>query len=301
MIEPGGGTAPNGGPLPGTLRQSAGALTVTGSGDIGPIAGNTGGGLSLQRALIGTFFGLIPLMVVGAMFITAEYRRGLIRVSLTAAPRRGRLLAAKAVVIGAVGFVAGLVAATLALAVGTPALRRTGIPLWPVSALTEARMVVGIAALLAVAAVLFGPRLGLPRCVHDGFDHDCAGAVIEAGKGVVEADRNPPAMLAASRRTRCSPPPHGNWPASRAVIVASQSMLAITVPALTLVPVMMNRLEKSSQCSQQPQPIRRFEPASSGRIPLAKARRAAGSRRARSMAVTRFSRPRPLINSSRIG
>ena len=133
MIEPGGGTAPNGGPLPGTLRQSAGALTVTGSGDIGPIAGNTGGGLSLQRALIGTFFGLIPLMVVGAMFITAEYRRGLIRVSLTAAPRRGRLLAAKAVVIGAVGFVAGLVAATLALAVGTPALRRTGIPLWPVS------------------------------------------------------------------------------------------------------------------------------------------------------------------------
>ena len=35
-------------------------------------------------------------------------------------------------------------------------------------------------------------------------------------------------------------------------------------------------------------------PASSGRIPLAHARRA-GSRRARSMAVTRFSRPHPLI------
>ena len=86
------------------------------------------------------------------MFITAEYRRGLIHVSLTAAPRRGRLLAAKAVVIGAVGFVAGLVAATLALAVGTHLLH--GNLQWPVSLLTEARMVAGTGALLAVAAVL---------------------------------------------------------------------------------------------------------------------------------------------------
>jgi hypothetical protein len=63
-------------------------------------------------------------------------------------------LAAKAVVIGAAGFVAGLVAATLALAVGTPLLLRAGPLAWPVSLLTEARMVVGTAALLAVAAVL---------------------------------------------------------------------------------------------------------------------------------------------------
>ena len=142
---------------------------------------------------------------------------------------------------------------------------------------------------------LVARRLGLPRCAHDGLDHDCAGAVIEAGKGVVEADRDPPAMLAASRRTRRSPPlPHDSWPASIAVIAASQPMLAIAVPSLTLVPVMMNRLVKSSRCSQQPQPVRPLVPASSGRIPLAQARGAA-SRRARSMAVTRFSRPRPLI------
>jgi hypothetical protein len=143
-------------PAPGALRHSAGALTVASFGDISPAAGNAygGNGQSLQRALDGTFFGLIPLIVVAAMFITAEYRRRLIWVSLTAAPRRGRLLAAKAVVIGAVGFVAGLVAATLALAVGTPALRRAGGLAWPVSLLTEARMVAGTGALLAVAAVL---------------------------------------------------------------------------------------------------------------------------------------------------
>ena len=151
-----GGAGPNGNgaPLPGTLRQRAGTITVAGAGDISPAAGSAyaGSGQSLQRVLAGTFFGLIPLMVVAAMFITAEYRRRLIGVSLTAAPRRGRLLAAKAVVIGAVGFVAGLVAATVALAVGTHLLN--GNLQWPVSLLTEARMVTGTGALLAVAAVL---------------------------------------------------------------------------------------------------------------------------------------------------
>jgi ABC-type transport system involved in multi-copper enzyme maturation permease subunit len=151
-----GGAGPNAPVPPGSFRPSASALTVSGFGDISPAAGNTyaGNGQSLQRALAGTFFGLIPLIVVAAMFMTAEYRRRLIGVSLTAAPRRGRLLAAKAVVIGAVGFVAGLVAATVALAVGKPLLLRAGPLAWPASLLTEARMVVGTAALLAVAAVL---------------------------------------------------------------------------------------------------------------------------------------------------
>jgi hypothetical protein len=151
-----GGTSQNFVSAPGTFRRNAGTITMTGSGDISPAVGSTysGGGQSLQRALAGTFFGLIPLIVVAAMFITAEYRRGLIRISLAAAPRRGRLLAAKAVVIGAVGFAAGLVAATLALALGTPLLRRAGGLQWPVSLPTEARMVAGTGALLAVAAVL---------------------------------------------------------------------------------------------------------------------------------------------------
>ena len=54
--------------------------------------------------------------------------------------------------IGAVGFVAGLVAAILALTVGMHLLH--GSLQWPVSLLTETRVVVGTAALLAVAAVL---------------------------------------------------------------------------------------------------------------------------------------------------
>jgi ABC-type transport system involved in multi-copper enzyme maturation permease subunit len=148
-----GGSGPNGTPLPGKMRGSAGMLAVTGSGDIAPLAGNLTV-LSVQRALTGTFIGLIPLMVVGAMFVTSEYRRGLIRVSLAASPRRGRLLAAKAVVLATVSFVTGLIAATVAVVIGTRRLGRTGIPLWPVPPLTEVRLVVGTAVLLAVAAVL---------------------------------------------------------------------------------------------------------------------------------------------------
>jgi ABC-type transport system involved in multi-copper enzyme maturation permease subunit len=91
--------------------------------------------------------------VVATMFITAEYRRGLIRVTLTASPRRGRVLAAKAVVIASVAFAAGLVAAAAAVILGTH-LARGRVYVFPVSGLTELRMVAGTAALIAVVAVL---------------------------------------------------------------------------------------------------------------------------------------------------
>ena len=74
--------------------------------------------------LLGTFAGLIAVIVVATMFITAEYRRGLIRTTLAASPRRGRVLAAKAIVIGSVTFVAGLVAPAVAVTVGEQAVAR---------------------------------------------------------------------------------------------------------------------------------------------------------------------------------
>ena len=142
--------------LPGGFQQGGGTLRVTGSGDIVPdIPGNGGGaGVSISVALLGTFVGLVVAVVVGAMFITAEYRRGLIRATLAATPRRGQVLLAKAVVTGLVTFCTGLVAATAALVVGEWSLRRGGSFIDPVSTLTEVRLVAGTAALLAVAAVL---------------------------------------------------------------------------------------------------------------------------------------------------
>ena len=109
---------------------------------------------TIERSLVGTFAGLIAVIVVAVMFMTAEYRRGLIRTTFAASPRRGRVLAAKAVVIGTVTFVVGLVAAFLAVKVGQHMMRSNGVPADPVGTLTEMRIVVGTAVLLAVAAVL---------------------------------------------------------------------------------------------------------------------------------------------------
>jgi ABC-type transport system involved in multi-copper enzyme maturation permease subunit len=118
------------------------------------VPGQAGGqDLTATTFLVGTFAGLIAVIVVATMFITAEYRRGLIRVTLTASPRRGRVLAAKAIVLGSIAFVTGLVAAAAAIIFGT-ALARGRVYVFPVSGLTELRMVVGTAALIAVVAVL---------------------------------------------------------------------------------------------------------------------------------------------------
>jgi ABC-type transport system involved in multi-copper enzyme maturation permease subunit len=143
------------GPVPGDgYRAVNGRITITGTGDIAPSVPAGAGGGSATGALVGTFAGLIAIIVVGTSFITAEYRRGLIRVTLTAVPGRGRVLAAKAAVLGAVTFAVGLPAACLALLLGEWRLRSGGIFIDPVPALTQVRMLVGTAALLALAAVL---------------------------------------------------------------------------------------------------------------------------------------------------
>jgi hypothetical protein len=74
------------------------------------------------------------------------------------------VLAAKAIVIGSVAFVSGLAAAAASLALGVPILRDNGMRLYPVTPLTDLRMVVGTAALFAAAAVLaFGVGAVLRR------------------------------------------------------------------------------------------------------------------------------------------
>jgi ABC-type Na+ transport system ATPase subunit NatA/ABC-type transport system involved in multi-copper enzyme maturation permease subunit len=141
--------------LPGRFRTAGGTFTVTGSGDIAPAGpGPTNIGMPADDGFVGAFAGLIVVIVVGAMFITAEYRRGLIAVTLAAAPGRGRVLAAKAIVIGSVTFVAGVVGAAPVIPVGASLLRSHGNYVFPMSALTEVRLIAGIAALLAISAIL---------------------------------------------------------------------------------------------------------------------------------------------------
>ena len=65
-------------------------------------------------------------MVVAALFVTAEYRRGLIRLTFAATPARGRVLAAKSVVVAIAGFVAGLIGAAIAVVAGEAITRARG-------------------------------------------------------------------------------------------------------------------------------------------------------------------------------
>jgi ABC-type transport system involved in multi-copper enzyme maturation permease subunit len=150
------GGASTGNPVQGGgYHQAGGGFTVAGSGDIAPaVAGAGTSGQRIEHSLVGAFAGLIALAVVAAMFITTEYRRGLIRTTLTASPRRWRVLTAKAVVIGTVTFVAGLASAAAAVTLGERLLRGNGHFVYPVTALTEVRVVAGTAGVLAVAAVL---------------------------------------------------------------------------------------------------------------------------------------------------
>jgi ABC-type transport system involved in multi-copper enzyme maturation permease subunit len=149
-----GVTGPATGPPVG-YTQSGGTFTVMGAGDMAPLTyGPSGAGLMLTQTLGGVFIALIILAVIGAVFVTAEYRRGLIRVTLAACPRRGRVLAAKALVVGLVAFAAGLAGTALAVLIGQRELRSRGVYLPPVTALTEARVIVGTAAVLAACAVL---------------------------------------------------------------------------------------------------------------------------------------------------
>ncbi len=139
----------------GGYRPTGEGYTVTGAGDIAPaIPGAAGLGTTITATLVGTFIGLILVVVIGTRYITAEYRHGLIRTTVAAHPRRGAILAAKAAVLGAVVFPLGLVAAALVVVFGQRVLRANGVYVLPVGGATEVRVIAGTAALLAVAAVL---------------------------------------------------------------------------------------------------------------------------------------------------
>lgn len=142
-------------PASGSFTQSGGRFTVTGAGDIAPAARySLPAAGTLKDVLTGTFAALIVVIIVGALFITTEYRKNLIHVTLAASPRRGGVLLAKAIVLGAVTFVAGLVGTVLAVPLGLRLSRANGVYMFPVTPSTELRVALGTAALLATASIL---------------------------------------------------------------------------------------------------------------------------------------------------
>lgn len=150
-----GAKTSNGPGLPGSVQADARSGSVTGSGDIAPLTANTdlSGAVGIKDTLAGTFAGMLVLIVLAAVFITTEYRRGLIRVTLAASTSRIRALAAKATVAGMVGFAAGVAAIAIAVPAGLSKLHGGGVAVLPVPPLTEVRIVIGTGLLLGAAAV----------------------------------------------------------------------------------------------------------------------------------------------------
>lgn len=71
----------------------------------------------------------ITAIVLGALVVTSEYGTGMIRATLTATPHRGRVLAAKAVVLTTTLFVVGTLTAVLGYLGGNWFLQREGVGL----------------------------------------------------------------------------------------------------------------------------------------------------------------------------
>jgi hypothetical protein len=61
----------------------------------------------IMRVLVGFNFGQFVMGVLGVLFVSSEYSTGQIRSTMAAMPRRGIVLAAKAIVVGGVGLVLG--------------------------------------------------------------------------------------------------------------------------------------------------------------------------------------------------
>ena len=90
--------------------------------------GNKAGFDATMISLVAFFeIGQLIIAVIAALAITSEYSTGMIRTSLTAQPRRGRVYAAKAIVITSLALIVSLVTSFIAFFVGQALLSSSGV------------------------------------------------------------------------------------------------------------------------------------------------------------------------------
>jgi ABC-2 type transport system permease protein len=169
---------------PGALLLTVIALTAA----VGVIAANAvscpGQACTVDPAkvsLTGIYLGQAVVAIIAVTAVSGEYSTGMMRLTLTATPRRWRVLAAKAAVVGAATLAAGAVAALASVLAGGALLARHGIdPSHGYEALSLghgavlratagsalylgliALLALGVAAMIRDSAVAIGTVLGL--------------------------------------------------------------------------------------------------------------------------------------------
>jgi ABC-2 type transport system permease protein len=106
----------------------------------------------LGGSLTGTVLGQLGAAVFGVLVMSGEYGTGMLRATLAAAPRRGTVLAAKAVVVATVTVAAGLIGGCAAYGIGVVMLSGQGYaPGRPMPALLGVGGAVAAAGLLGLA------------------------------------------------------------------------------------------------------------------------------------------------------
>lgn len=152
----------------GGVTETGDTFVVSGNGDI------AGYGIAsfqppgdddvVMNSLQGIQIGLMAFVALGVLTASSEYRTGLIRTTFVASPRRGRVLAAKAIVLGSTVLVTGLIASVGAFLVAQPRLRARGFepPAYPYVSLTEGPVLRAVAgtALFLSALALFSLGVG---------------------------------------------------------------------------------------------------------------------------------------------
>jgi ABC-2 type transport system permease protein len=128
------------------VSLALGSTQDTWSADFSPIT----------TSMVGNIWALIVYSVFGVLVMSREYSGGLIRLTLSATPRRGRVLAAKLLLVAGVTFVFGLLTTVGMFLVGQAILGAYGMPATDLGNADARRMVLGLGAVLP-----FFPLAGL--------------------------------------------------------------------------------------------------------------------------------------------
>ncbi len=110
--------------------------------------------------LVGNIFALIVFPVFGVLAMTQEYSGGMIRLTLTATPRRGRVFCAKLILVSLITLVFGVITTVGMFLVAQVVLGAYGMPVPDVGDTDALRVVIGVGATMPFFPVI-GLALGI--------------------------------------------------------------------------------------------------------------------------------------------
>lgn len=144
-----------------TLRSTWWSLGVTAALSVGislliaAASSDIGGGFPAANVILApTQFTMLVAGILGAIVITGEYSTGMIRSTLTAEPRRGAVLVAKALVVALVMAVTTVVIYAVAIAVTAP-LVSTGLD-WSTPSESLVPLALGVVSMAAFTLIGLG-------------------------------------------------------------------------------------------------------------------------------------------------